>query len=130
MEEPHLDSKSSIARLDDVAKTVHLDVCTIMAEEIKDPVFGTVRSWRRKGIQPEAKSPKIQQSSGLFSFCQEFDRLLIEEEGQLLCYNDPFAELEDENLPICLTLLNFSSLFSTWPLQRNGWTYGRFKYVQ
>ena len=88
-EAPHLDTKSLIAKLDDVAKTVNLDVSTILAEQIKDTMLGTVRSWLRKGISPEAKSPDIQQSKGLLRFCQEFDRLLIEEEGQLLCYNEP-----------------------------------------
>ena len=40
-EAPHLDTKSSIAKLDDVAKTVDLDVSTILAEQNKDPVLGT-----------------------------------------------------------------------------------------
>ena len=83
-EAPHLDRKSLIAKLDDVAKTVDLDVSTILAEQIKDPVLGTVGSWIRKGISPEPKTPEIQQSKGLLRYCQEFDRLLIEEEGQLL----------------------------------------------
>ena len=84
-EAPHLNTKSLIAKLDDVAKAVDLDVSTILAEQIKDPLLGTVRSWLRKGTPPEAKSPDIQQSKGLLRCCQEFDRLIIEEEGQLLC---------------------------------------------
>ena len=47
-EAPHLDTKSKIAKLDEVAKTIDLDVSTILAEQIKDPVLGTVRSWIRK----------------------------------------------------------------------------------
>ena len=39
-EAPHLDTKSLIAKLDDVAKTVDRDVSTILAEQIKDPVLG------------------------------------------------------------------------------------------
>ena len=97
-EAPHLDTKSLIAKLDDVAKTVDLDVSTILAEPIKDPVLGTVRSWLRKGFSPEANSPGVQQSKGLLRCCQEFDRLLIEEEGQLLCYNEATDKLDDENL--------------------------------
>ena len=54
-EAPHLDTKSLLAKLDDAAKTVDLDVSTILAEQIKDPVLGTVRSWIRKGISPEPK---------------------------------------------------------------------------
>ena len=61
----------------------------ILAEQIKDPVLGTVRSWIQKGTSPEPKTPEIQQSKGLSRYCQEFDRPLIEEEGQLLCYNEP-----------------------------------------
>ena len=61
-EAPHLDTKSLIAKLDEVAKTVDLDVSTILAEQIKNPLLGTVRLWIRKGDSPEAKSPDIQQS--------------------------------------------------------------------
>ena len=93
-----MDTKSLIAKLDDVAKTVDLDVSTILAEQIKDPVLSTVRYWRRKRIWTEAKLPDIQQSKGLLRYCQEFDHLLIEEEGQLLCYNEPTEKLDDENL--------------------------------
>ena len=62
VEGPHLDTKPLIAKLDKVAKTVDLDVSMILAEQIKDPVLGTVRSWIGKGTSPEPKSPEIQQS--------------------------------------------------------------------
>ena len=75
-EAPHLDTESLIDKLDDVAKTVDLDVSTILAEQIKDPVRGTVRSWIPKGTSPEPKSPEIQRAEGLLGYCQEFDRLL------------------------------------------------------
>ena len=84
-EGPHLDIKSLIAKLDKVAKTIDLDVSTILAEQIKDPVLGTVRSWIRKSFSLELKTPELQQSKGLLRYCQEFDRLLIEGQGQLLC---------------------------------------------
>ena len=45
---PHLDTKALVSKLDEVAKSVDLDVSTILAEQIKDPVLGTVRSWIRK----------------------------------------------------------------------------------
>ena len=64
-EAPHLDTKSLIAKLDEVPEKVNLDVSTILAEQIKDPVLGTVRSWIRKGTSPEPKTPEIQQSKGL-----------------------------------------------------------------
>ena len=84
---------------------------TILAEKIKDPVLGTVRSWIRKGISPEPKTPDIQQSKGLLRYGQEIDRFLIEEEGQLLCYNEPTDKLDDENLRICLHLSLFLASF-------------------
>ena len=58
-EEPHLDTKSLIAKLDEVAETIDLDVSTILAEQIKDPALGIVRSWIRKGTLPEPKDPEI-----------------------------------------------------------------------
>ena len=61
-----MDTKSLIAKLDEVAKSVDLDVSTILAEQIKDPVLGTVRSWIRKQISPNAKSPEIQQWKGFY----------------------------------------------------------------
>ena len=112
IEAPHLGTKSLITKLDDNAKTVDSDISTIPAEQIKDSILGTVRSWLRKGISPAAKSPEFQQSKGLLRYCQEFDRLLIEKEGQLLCYNEPSHELEDEILRICLPLLLFLACFS------------------
>ena len=82
-----------------------------MVEQIKDPPLALVRSWLRKGILPDVKSPEIQQFKGLLWHCQEFDRLLVEEAGQLLCYNEPADELDDEKLGICLPLSLFSACF-------------------
>ena len=110
-EAPHLDTKSLIAKLDDVAKTVDLDFSTILAEQINDTVLGTVHFWLRKGIPPAAKSPDIQQCKGLLRYCQKFDRPSIEEEGQLLCYNEPTDKLDDKNLRICLPLSLFLACF-------------------
>ena len=56
---PHLDTKALIQKLDEVAKTVELDVSNILAEQMKDPVLGTVRSWIRKNFPPDIKSPEI-----------------------------------------------------------------------
>ena len=66
MEAPHLDTKSLITKLDDVAKTVDNDVSTILAEPIKDPVLGTVQSWLRKGISAVAKSPEVNNPKDYF----------------------------------------------------------------
>ena len=65
MEAPHLHTKSFFTKLDDVAKTDHLDVSTILAERIKNPVLATVRSRLRKEIPLQAKSPEFQQSKRL-----------------------------------------------------------------
>ena len=108
---PHLDTNALIQKLDEVAKTVYLDVSTNIAEQMKDPVLGTVRSWIRKNVPPDTKSPEIQQFKGLLRYCQEFNRLLTEEEGQLLCYNEPSDKLEEENLRICLPLSLFLACF-------------------
>ena len=43
MEAPPLDTKSLIVKPDDVAKTVDLIITKILAEQMKDPVLGTVR---------------------------------------------------------------------------------------
>ena len=64
-EAPHFDTKSLITKLDEVAKTIDLDVSTILAEQIKGLVLGTVRSWIRKGTSPQPKAPEIQQSNGI-----------------------------------------------------------------
>ena len=47
---PHLNTKALIQKLDEVAETVDLDVSTILEEQMKDPVLGTVRSWIRKTL--------------------------------------------------------------------------------
>ena len=97
--------------MDDVTRTIDLDVSTTLAEQITDAVLGTVRSWIRKGVPPDLKSPEIQQSKGLLRYCQKLDRLLKEGEGQLLCYNEPSDKLDDERLRICLPLSLFLACF-------------------
>ena len=106
----HLSTKALIQKLDEIAKTKDLDVSTILEEQMKDPVLGTVRSWIRKNPALDNKSPEIQQSKGLLRYCQKFNRLLIEK-GQLLCYNEPLDKLEEENLRICLPLSLFLTCF-------------------
>ena len=52
---PHLDTKALIQKLDEGAKTVDLDVSTILAEQRKDPILGAVRSWIRKNTPLDTK---------------------------------------------------------------------------
>ena len=94
-EAPHLDTGALISKLDEIARIIDLDASTSLAKQIKDPVFGTVRSWLRKVISPQTKSPKIQQPKGLLRYCQEIDRLLIEDEGHLLGFNEPSNKLKN-----------------------------------
>ena len=108
---PHLNTKALIQKLDEVAKAVVIDVSTNLEEQMKDPVLGTVRSWIRKNTPPDTKSPEIQQSKCLLRYCQESNRLLIEEEGELLCYKEPSDKLEKESLRICLLLSLFLACF-------------------
>ena len=108
---PHLNTKALLQKLDEVAKTVDLDVSTILEEQMKALVLGTVRFWIRNNAPPDSKPPQIQQSKGLLQYCQEFNRLLIEEEGQLLCYNEPSEKLEEENIRIFLPLSPFLACF-------------------
>ena len=108
---PHLNTQALIQKLDEVAKTVDLDVSTILEEQMKDPVLGTVRFWIRENTPLDPKSPEIQQSKVLLRYCQEFNRLLVEDEGQLLCYNEPSDKLEEENIRICLPLSLFLACF-------------------
>ena len=49
---PHLDTKALIQKLDEFAKTVDLDVSTILEEQLKDPVLGTVPSRIRITLLP------------------------------------------------------------------------------
>ena len=96
-----------ITKLDDVAKVVDLDVPTILQEQLKDPVLSFVRSW----IERDLRAPEIRQSKGLLRYGQELDRLLIEEHGQLLCYDEPSDSLDERNLRICLPLSLFLACF-------------------
>ena len=110
-EAPHLETKALIWNFDEVAKTVDLDVSTILTEQMKDPCLGTVRSWIHKNTSPDIKSPEIQQSKGILRYCQELVRLLIEDERQLLCYNEPSDKLEEENFRVCFPLSLFLACF-------------------
>ena len=109
-ESSHLKTKDLIQKMDDLGKQVDLDVATILSEQIKDPVLSIVRSWVQSGTKPDSKSPEIRQSKALSRYCHEFEQLLIEENGQLLCYNDPSDDLT-ENLRICLPLSLFIACF-------------------
>ena len=108
---PHLRTQDLITKLDDVAKVVDLDVPTIIQEQLKDPVLTIVRSWIDGNLSPDLRAPEIRQSKSLLRYGQELDRLLIEEHGQLLCYDEPSDTLDEMNLRICLPLSLFLACF-------------------
>ena len=108
---PHLRTQDLITNLDDVAKVVDLDVPTILQEQLKDPVLSNVRSWIERKTYPDLRTSEIRQSKGLLRYGQELDRLLIEEHGQLLCYNEPSDTLDERNLRICLPLSLYLACF-------------------
>ena len=67
-----------------------------------------------KELHLKLKLPKFKSESqpkGFLRYCQELDRLFIDEGGQLLCYNEPTDKLDDENLRLCLTLSLFLAFF-------------------
>ena len=78
---------------------------------MNDPVLSTVRSWIRTHTPPDTKSPEIQQSKGILRYCQEFDRLPVEEEGQVFCYNEPSDKSEEKHLRIRLLFFLFVACF-------------------
>ena len=100
-----------ITKLDDVAKVVDLDVPTILQEQLKDPVLSIVRTWIEGNVSPDLRVPEIRQSIGLLRYGQELDRLLIEEHGQLLCYDEPSDPLDEKNLRVSLPLSLFLACF-------------------
>ena len=100
-----------ITKLDDVAKVVDLDISTILQEQLKDPVLSIVRSWIEGNLSPDLRAPEVRQPKGLLRYGQELDRLLIEEHGQLLCYDEPSDSLDERNLRICLPLSLFLACF-------------------
>ena len=70
-----------------------------------------VRSRIEGGIPPDLRTPEIQQSKSLLRYCLELDRLLMEEHGQILCYNEASDTLDKENLPKCRPLSLFLACF-------------------
>ena len=94
---PHFKFQYLITKVDGFAKVVDLDFPTILQEQLKDPVVCVVRSWIQGGISLDLGTSKIRESKGLLRYCQEVNRLHIEERGHLLCYNEPSDTLDEEH---------------------------------
>ena len=56
---PHLRTQDMITKPDDVAKFVHLDVPTILPEQLKDPILSFVRFWIEGSVSPDLSAPAI-----------------------------------------------------------------------
>ena len=108
---PHLRTQDLVIKLNDVAKVVDLDVHTILQEQLKDPVLSIVRSWIERSVPPNLRAPGVRQSKGLLRNGQELDWLLIEEHGQLLCYDEPSDTSDEKNLRVGLPLSHFLACF-------------------
>ena len=108
---PHLRTQDLIPELDDVSEVVDLDVPTILQEQLKDAVLSIVRSWIERNTFPELGAPENRQFKGLLWYGQELDWLLIEEHGQLLCYDEPSDTINERHLRVCLPLSLFKACF-------------------
>ena len=112
---PHLDTKALFQKLGEFAKTVDLDVSSILAEQIKDPVLGTVRSWIRKKTPPDIKSPEIQQSKGLLRYCKSStDFFLKKKDKSFATMNQPTNY--KKRTSVCFSLYSHSLHASNWDI--------------
>ena len=109
---PTLKTRDLITELDEVAKVVVFNVPTISQEKLEDLVLNVVRSRIQETVFLDQKTPEVRQPKGLLRYWQELNRLLVEERGQFLCYNEPSDKLGEKNLRICLPLFVF------WPVSK------------
>ena len=70
---PHVDTKDLLQKLSDDSKIANLDITTLVAEQINDPVLQVVRSWVTNNNKPTTKTPEIQQSKALLSSFNNFN---------------------------------------------------------
>ena len=89
---PEVDTKELKQKLSDFAKTADLDVNTLVEEQLNDPVLLKVRSWVKKSDKRPIKTHDIPQSKALLSYFNRFEQLSIDEETNLLCYNETVQE--------------------------------------
>ena len=108
---PEVDTKELIQKLSDFAKTADLDVTTLVEEQLNDPVLQKVRSWIKKSDKRPTKTHDINQSKALLSYFNKFEQLFIDEETNLLCYNETVQETNRTEMKICVPLSLFLPLF-------------------
>ena len=92
-----------IQKLSDFAKTADLDVTTLV-EQLNDPVLQKVRSWIKKSDKRPTKTHDINQSKALLSYFNRFEQLFIDEETNLLCYNETVQETNKTEMKMCSSI--------------------------
>ena len=125
-EAPHLDTTVLLPKQDNVAKAVDLDVSAILDQRCKDADLGTVSARIPEGTALYLKLLEVIESKGLFRYGQNFDQLLIEERGQLLCYNELSDKPKNKTLGKT-SMITFLSLFLFWTLHKDEQTYGHLE---
>ena len=88
-----------------------MDINTLVEEQLNDPVLQKVRSWIKKSDTRPAKTHDINQSKALLSYFNRFEQLFIDEETNLLCYNETVQETSKTDMKICVPLSLFLPLF-------------------
>ena len=99
-----------IQKLSDFAKTADLYVTTLVEEPLNDPVLQKVSSWIKKSDKRPTKTQDINQSKAILSYFNRFEQLIIDEETNLLCYNETVQETNKTEMKICVPLSLFLPL--------------------
>ena len=97
---PEADTKELIQKLSEFAETADLDVTTLVEEQLNDPVLQKIRSWIKKSDKRPTKTHDINQSKALLSYFNRFEQLFIDEETNLLCYNETIQETSKTEMKI------------------------------
>ena len=88
-----------------------MDIDTLAEEQLNDPVLQKARNWIKKSDTRPAKTHDIIQSKTLLSYFNRFEQLFIDEETNLLCYNETVQETSKTDMKICVPLSLFLPLF-------------------
>ena len=99
---PHVDTKDLLQKLSAYSKVADLDIPTLVAEQINDPVLQVVRSRVRNQNKPTTKTPKIQQSKALLAYFNNFNHFFLDKESNLLCYTEPVHGTDKYEMKICV----------------------------
>ena len=65
-----------------------------------------------KSVSLDLNAPEIKLADSLLRYSQELDRLILEENSQILCYIEPSDKLNEKKLRICLLLFFFLACFA------------------